>query len=247
MKLALIPPQAHLVDASRTGYHLLLPQHTDEKAYRAFYRWRRAEGDFLMLDNGVAEGVEVSGARLMEIGREYGVHEIVMPDVLMDMNATLDASYQFSREFADEEPWFNYVGVVQGTTLEELKTCASKLSTLTCVRTLAIPRHVETTIGIGTRFMIACYIRECFDCNIHLLGTNPEYITELIQYGSEYRRLGIRGIDTASPYYYTMDDKHLVHGGVARRPDDYYARVVHDKFALLQENIAVMKEWVYGY
>jgi hypothetical protein len=245
MKLALIPPRAHLMDTPNTGYHLLLPQHADDLMYHGHYMHRRAFGDFLILDNGIAEGVEVSPEELIRIACKYMVNEVVIPDTIGDGKTTIEQARNFKLH-ADRATAFHYIGVAQGRTYDELQACAGTLAGMYYVHTIAIPRHVETTIGSGTRLRLAMELTQAYDIPIHLLGTNPGAMHELKQYGEIYHMLGIRGIDTASPYYYTMKEECLINMKDVRREPDYYDAVARNK-PLLDINLAIMKEWVYGH
>ncbi len=244
MKLALIPPRAHLEEATGTGYQLLLPQHCDDNDYFEFYRRRRACGDFLMLDNGAAEGIAFAPEELLTIGMAYMVNEIVVPDVLRDKSATISLASNFER-LAERCPQFNYMGVVQGRTMDELETCAIAMSGLDYIDTLAVPRHVETTTGMGSRAALVKFIFEETGLPIHLLGCNPEAIDEMGQWGEVYRRYNVRGVDTASPFYYTMGHTLMGDGTVFRRPKDYFELKCRATDTL-EANISIMKNWVYG-
>lgn len=249
MKLALIPPRSQLVrsplNSARTGYHLLLPQHTRDEVYRGHYERRRAYGDFLILDNGVAEGVEFSFDDLLLTAFQFMVNEIVVPDVLYDGEATVQKAGDFSR-LAHTATKFNYMGVVQGRNYDELKQCMKVLASMKYITTLAIPRHVETTVGFGTRARLVEEATRAYGMPIHLLGTNPEAMQELEAFGSLYKHCNVRGIDTASPYYYAMQGQLLNNFDAhCRRSPSYYTDIIQDK-RILSNNISTMKEWVYG-
>lgn len=244
MKLALIPPRSQLNTSTGTGYHLLLPQHCNDQAYYDHYQRMRANGDFLMLDNGAAECVEFAIEDIMRYAHQYMVNEVVIPDTLQDWEASLKSVRAFEK-YASENSQFNYMAVVQGRSWEELEACAGDYGWIDYVDTIAIPRHVESTVAPGTRLHMVKYISEYVGGNIHLLGTNPEHMNELGDLGDIYRAYNVRGIDTASPYYYAMGHSVINHGTVYRRPDDYFTKAVLDP-TLVEANIALMKSWVYG-
>jgi hypothetical protein len=244
MKLALIPPRISLINTQNTGYHLLLPEHADDAYYESYYNWRRACGDFLMLDNGIAEGKPTDPEDLLGVAFKYMVNEVVVPDVLCDMKATIQAAWDFE-QYADEARSFNYMGVVQGSTLEELLSCMHDFAVMEYIDTLAIPRHVETTVGFGTRLRLVEHAFKTYDKEIHLLGTNPRAMSELRTYAEHYRLYGVRGIDTASPYYYAMAGQFIIEENHVARPEGYYDDCNYDEH-LAQQNVAVVKAWVYG-
>jgi len=232
-----------LMTTPTTGYQLLLPQHRDDPLYHNYYRWRRACGDFLILDNGACEGKLATAVQLMDMATRYMVNEVVIPDTLLDGDATVQQAYKFE-VVTRQWPQFRYMAVAQGQTYEGLLTCIDALAALPYVHTLAIPRHVENTVGPGTRYRLVEYISAECEQDIHLLGTNPMHMQELRAFGHFYRRFGVRGIDTASPYYYTMANKSLL-AEAEERPKDYFTREVPNGELLLL-NLAIMKEWVYG-
>jgi len=244
MKLALIPPRSSLIDTENTGYHLLLPEHADDPMYYGYYSWRRACGDFLMLDNGVAEGKPTDPEDLLGIAYKYMVNEVVVPDILCNASATIRAAWDFEK-YASEATAFKYVGVVQGSTYDDLVMCMHDLAMLEYISTLAIPRHVETTIGESTRLRLVAHANKYYRHQIHLLGTNPHNMSELRENGEHYRTYNVRGIDTASPYYYAMANQWIIREKPAVRPKDYYTTDTYDEL-LAQQNVAVMKAWVYG-
>lgn len=250
MKLALIPPRSQLVHqplvSARTGYHLLLPQHAEDEVYRMHYNRQRACGDFLILDNGVAEGVEISNDDLLLIAFQFMVNEVVVPDVLYEWEATVQKARDFATLAQEAFNKFNFVGVVQGRNYGELVQCMNALASMKYITTIAIPRHVETTVGFGTRARLVSFASAAHNLPIHLLGTNPHTMQELEAYGDLYRRCNVRGIDTASPYYYAMQGQ-LINNFDAHclRPPTYYEAGIRLK-QVLTNNISIMKDWVYG-
>jgi len=213
---------------------------------------RRAEGDFLMLDNGACEGHLVSNEELMQTANTYMVNEIVVPDVLCDMEATLNLVKGF-QDVALNSPEFNYMGVLQGLTMAELLECLRMYAQMSYISTIAIPRHVETTVGYGTRWRIVRHIREHYSFpqgphyQIHLLGTNPAYINELIVHNRDYEDAGVRGVDTASPYYYAMNGKLIKDLEGCKRPDDYYNhKFTKSEHQLAKANTSEVSLWTRG-
>jgi hypothetical protein len=172
------------------------------------------------------------------------VNEVVIPDTLRDMSETIQQAWKFEKVVSNW-PQFRYMAVVQGKTYDDLQACAHDLAVLPYVNTIAIPRHVESTVGPGTRVRLAEFIATSYGQEIHLLGTNPENMGELRVFGETYRMCGVRGVDTATPYYYSMANRSL-YAEATQRPKDYYDREIPNS-ELLMMNIAVMKEWVYGH
>lgn len=245
MKLALIPPFTCMGAIGHTDYQLLLPQNISNKRYaNAYHRFRR-EGHFMILDNGVAEGVETSPEELHELAYHMMVNEIVVPDVLGDVEQTLSLATHFHK-YADIK--FHYMGVVQGQDLDECYDCVNRFATLGYIRTIGVPRHLLTTINENARFHVVQYIRSTFGqrFNIHLLGTNPMFMREFEAFGRSYEAFNVRGVDTSAPFTYGMAGVSLLDTSEAvHRPDDYFNQVIPDP-AFMYSNITIMKDWTYG-
>jgi len=103
MKLALIPPIAYLEDFS-TDYHLVLAHlYRDNRVYRAFYKARKAVGEFIIMDNGAAElGASISQLELFELARDLKPNVLVCPDVLHKADATLAVANHFLDDYASD-------------------------------------------------------------------------------------------------------------------------------------------------
>lgn len=246
MKLALIPPFTCMGAIGHTDYQMLLPQNlqVSEHYVNAYRRFRR-EGHFMMLDNGAAEGIETEPMQLNDWARLMMVHEIVVPDELGDVAQTLSLATHFQK-YVDER--FHYMGVVQGQDLKECYACIRGFTTLNYIRTIGVPRHLLTTIGTEARYHIVQFIRSMYAqrYNIHLLGTNPEFMGEFDAYGNSYRAFNVRGVDTSAPFNYAMEGVSLLESDkVVLRPNDYFHRTIPDP-ARMYSNVTIMKDWTYG-
>lgn len=198
----------------------------------------------MILDNGIAEGIETSPGRLHALGRMMMVNEIVIPDTLGDLEATVHQARQFEASALQE---FAYMGVVQGQTLGECYDCVRHFSDLPYIRTLGVPRHLITTISQEARALIVAFTRRNFGqrFNIHLLGTNPEFMEEFTAYGQGYEAHGVRGVDTSAPFNYALAGATLMDKVKVPRPEDYFEKVIEDS-NLAFINIQLMKGWTYG-
>lgn len=245
IKLALIPPIEHVNSIRNTDYQLLLPQlFTEPKYTRAYLRARR-DGDFMILDNGIAEGIETNQVELHTRARQLMVNEIVVPDTLGDLAATVQQAKQFEPCARAE---FRYMGVVQGQSLNECYTCIRAFSDMPYIRTLGIPRHLLTTINEDARALIVAFVRRNFGWrfSMHLLGTNPEHMNELEGYGQHYQDQGVRGVDTSASYVYAAAGASLLETErKISRPENYFDLQITDH-RLAYTNIQLLKGWTYG-
>lgn len=242
MRLALIPPYENANIIQHTDYQLLLPQCLENNRYVHAYRRARRNGSYLILDNGAAEAVETSPEDLMERAHEMMVNEVVVPDVMGDGAATLEAALAFSVHTC---PQFNYMGVVQGSSWGECMDCIKGFSTLQYITTLGIPRHL-LDISEDMRVTLVDHIRLKYGdrWQLHLLGMNRKYTNELISYGRAYRMWHVRGIDTSAPFIYAFNGTPLTsHGTILERPENYFERSI-SYMDTTYINLSIMKLWV---
>jgi len=227
MKIALIPPVSRVELIHTTDYQLALPQGLDGfPTYLAEYRKARANGSFIILDNGAAEGNLYDSATLHTYALELMVNEIVVPDVLGDADATWDKANAFESSVQDAK--FNYMGVIQGANTDELIWMVQSYATKPWITTLGIPRHLLTSFPLGdqrnARVVIAQWIHDNFRgrFQLHLLGTNPKYITEITDYRTQFAMYGVRGVDTSAPFNYAFSQKPIESGVEVNRPNNYF-------------------------
>lgn len=244
IKLALIPPIAHVNSIRNTDYQLLLPQLLSNPRYVHAYLRARRDGAFMILDNGIAEGVQTSIGELHAKARMMMVNEIVVPDTLGDLESTILQAKQYEASALRE---FRYMGVVQGKTLAECYDCIRAFGELPYICTLGIPRHLLTTINKDARALIVAFVRRNFGWRfaVHLLGTSREYMKEFENYGQHYQDQGVRGVDTSAPYVYALAGATLVDNIRTERPDNYFDCIIADS-NLAHINIQLMKGWTYG-
>lgn len=246
MQLALIPPYENANIIAHTNYQLLLPQCLSNRRYRFAYRRARRRGSYMILDNGAAEGVEVEPDLLLHHAQDMMVNEIVVPDTIGDVDATLQQAARF-RKGVGTECKFNYMGVVQGTTWQECLECIAGFASFSYITTLGIPRHL-LDISEDFRANLVDFIRGRYEgrWQIHLLGMNRKYTNELISFGRTYRTYDVRGIDTSAPFIYAMSHIPLTrHGEVLQREENYFHRSI-DATDLVYINLTIMKDWVYS-
>lgn len=243
MKLALIPPYSQMNSIFRTNYQLVLPEHLANRDYQTAYMTARRNGDYLIMDNGAAEGELLSPGQLRSMALGLMVNEIVVPDVLGDMYATLKMAKEFFQFGVD--PRFKYMGVVQGKSLDECCACVEAFySDHGNITVLGIPRHlIHTTGNKKIRAELATYIYGSYPgYQIHLLGTNPSYIKELRENAYEFHRACVRGVDTSAPFNYAWGSKSMLNGDYCGRPE-YYFEINLPTTQALDYNIQLLKAW----
>ncbi len=241
MQVALIYPPALLKRyGATTKYHLVLPHLYQEKRYKDFYQKRSNEGDFIILDNGAAEGLEFGSKHLYTIAKGLGAHEIVIPDTLGDANDTIAKGLAFSRYTRDG---YRYMMVAQGSTILEVMQTIDMIATdnkFMYVTAIGIPRLINQE-DRHARFKVANFI-EKHDYNraleVHFLGAN-KHLDE-VGYLAE---TGVgRGIDTSAPIYMGLDGYVLANMDPwFPRPKDYFSMSKDHK--VVRTNINTYLDW----
>lgn len=245
MKAALIPPRGYFNTALRSDYHLVLPQIPYDR-YEHLYSNLVDETDFIILDNGAAEGQLVTDGALTNAMFTYGANEVVVPDVISDMQATVAHAIRFLT--SQYLPSFTKpMLVVQGKTLTEVQQCIDIFSETWPEATLGIPRHLLGTLHDGSaRAHVLSYIESTWgEKTVHLLGTHPKYPAEIKVLAEAFP--WVRGVDTSMPYNFTIAGELLTEAspGVAR-PDGYFDQVHKLDGDLLDRNIRTYLEWASG-
>jgi hypothetical protein len=106
--------------------------------YSTFYR-NLSKENFLILDNGEAEGARVPDRALIDHAIAIGAREIVVPDVMMNCEETIERARQFVKY---AHPQFRYIGVLQGTTIQEWLKCWNAFDALDYIDVIAFPRNM---------------------------------------------------------------------------------------------------------
>lgn len=249
MRLALIPPRGMEELALRSNFHLALA-HITHSDYLRTYGVAAKRGDFIVMDNGVAEGQLISTKNLMVAAQRLGAHELVIPDVLGDARATrtaieefLTQAYHMPKAYHSAE----YFAVAQGSNLGEVRDLVSWLAPQMSIRTVGIPRLLMKMTMLSARIDLANWIEDTFPgrFKIHLLGANslwPREIVSVCKYAPH-----VRSIDTSMPFAYAMAGERLDVKYTAKisRPPQYF-EIPHDKDCtdLIHRNIHTMLGWV---
>jgi hypothetical protein len=243
VKAALIPSRGYEQHALASDIHLALPLEDTRSnlQYSAYLRTARWRNDYIILDNGVAEGQLVDNDTLMMYGKMIGAHEVVAPDVMSDAEQTLALTKEFMDGLKSWENKPRIMGVLQGNG-DELEVLLDEFEALG-INTIGIPKvHVKSE-GDDVRAKIADMIDfkypDRFD--IHLLGLNKVFPTEMkvIDFPTQ-----IRSMDSAQPFKAAEADAQLSHStGYHPRRADYFSVEVWTNPTLLHLNIITFKEW----
>jgi len=249
LRAALIPPMGAEYSALSSDIHLVLPlkECRDNPDYLAAYRhaWRR--GDYLILDNGCAEGKIVDNRVLIQFARTINAHEVVAPDVMGDGPLTLRRTVEFVR-YVPEARNYSIMGVLQGENIQQVLRLAEAFAQLPIITAVGIPKILVSTIDHEVRARVAANILKVYGnrFEIHLLGLNRDFQTEMLDVTFPPE---IRSMDSAQPYKFTeagivMTAVNVTgRGELARRRHDYFSAPRKYDAGLLASNIETFMSW----
>ncbi len=251
-KMIYIPPFAML--NQMTGYRqLMLPHLIWNEEYCKHFRKTRNLGQYIILDNGAAEGQEVAWSRLIDVANEYRVDELVLPDTLGNPIDTLSKGKDFIKDLGGQIPARTKLGfVLHGNnardaieTYERLKRDSAAF--FKRLEVLYIPRILVTPENPKARIEVADYIlrSETLPRRIHFLGASPHRIDE-----GKWLREGlvraVRSMDTSAPFVYALRHSYVNDGKkYLRDQDTYFSSLVTNNIrAIAMRNCEVMDEWI---
>lgn len=246
MKAALIPPKGLETLALQSRFHLALavPELMMRKAYVKTYQRAVRLGDYVVLDNGAAEGTCASHSEIRSYSAEVGAQEIVLPDVLYKSNETLQ---QVKWYLDDRPPVGPKMAVAQGTDIRAIKNLIRRYKEWEQITCIGIPRHLTATLDRrAVRIELANWIAEEFGTRfeIHMLGATATWLPE-IKHIAKYAS-HVRSIDTSMPFTYALAGLKLSEtGNVVQRPANYF-EVDHStrvRAQLVHDNIKTYMEW----
>ena len=255
-KLALIPPVSLLDTAIGSDHQLALPHMlASNEEYLNWYRARGDAGDYIILDNGEAEGENrFKTHELIEMAVDIKADEVVAHDVMGDMEATKSATKQFLRDVPNIHGSAGLkIGIVaQGENRSEVIDFVDYFLEHHALEfdTIHLPRHLIGSLGPVGRISIAKALKQTypslFDAyDVHFLGAHYEAPAELLRLAHEMPE--VRSMDTSMPYNYAYAGSGLT-GGRHKRPEGYFELRREDfkDLNLVHENIRIMKRWVNG-
>jgi hypothetical protein len=252
MRLAIIPPLGFeryfpMSDGIQMG--LCVGSCINSPWYTTALTEASRRGDYVILDNGAAEGDRCANRVLKETANLINAREIVLPDVIGQRGRTLTDIQTYLKYHSDSTK--NYMAVVQGRDFDDLRRFVKDVVDLQ-VLTLGIPRDLVATITLSARLDLANWIESEFPgrFQIHFLGTNPLWIDEIKQ-AAKYAG-HVRSVDTSAPFVYA--GRNLFLGDSDTRKFKNVQRsqgYLKGEFALmypplLDRNIQVMKAWAQG-
>lgn len=226
------------LDLIKNDTHFLALLHLVERStpYREFFQARAAEGAFILLDCSAIESPGLATAEhMIETALTIQASEVMLPDVIRDMDATLESSANMlmvlDARFGSDKP-FQIMAVPQGRNGEEWLKCADTMLRWPGVTTLGI--SYTTTNYFGSRAVV---LNKLYETNgawlrdkiIHLLGCFA--ISEVQLVADRYP--DVRSVDSAIAAIYAEQHMLIEHG--LPRPRDLRARTINFETSVLPE------------
>lgn len=213
-KIAEIVPVMHLEQIRHNHYHMclahLLVDKEDERYaafYRRFYQRMSAEGKFVLMDNGAAEGSQLPVEELVRLYQVINPTEIVLPDTLNNSLDTLRKTLNFIEEYRCLP--YRFMGVPQGKNFDEWCMCAEAMMREPRINTIGVSKFLNIATGDEEIRLTACaYLKGMMeflgrerDIEVHLLGCDegPAMVRRIQE---NYPM--VRGCDSAFAYIATQ-------------------------------------------
>ena len=227
------------LDLNKNDTHFLALLHLVERStpYREFFQARAAEGAFILLDCSAVESPGLATAECMiETALTIQASEVMLPDVIQDMDATLESSANMltvlDARFGSDKP-FQIMVVPQGRNGDEWLECADTMLRWPGITTLGIS-YTTTNYYFGSRVIVLNKLYETSgawlkDKIIHLLGCFA--ISEVQMVANRYP--DVRSVDSAIAAIYAEQHVLIEHG--LPRPRDLKARTINFETSVLPE------------
>lgn len=209
MKYAVIAPP-HILDMIeyQATFHMALGQWLVwHGKYKEWYIKRIRAGDFVMVDNGAAEPEDerVRFDLIVDACRQIRADEIVLPDVLRDKEATIEATVSNAVHVAPP----NRVIVPQGSTIDEWVECLKILDDKLEGKyaTIGIPKHLELCEGGRIAALNKAPLNILDEHHIHLFGVLENPHREISNALKAYP--WIRSIDTGAAIAWAQNGRWI--------------------------------------
>ncbi len=250
MQVALIAPWELLYYQRKTHYQLMLPQLLTNPEYCDAYDEFTARGDYVIMDNGAAEGKAFADDYLLGQATLFKVSELAIPDVLGDTEETYARMEMFLAHVQQNlgSPFpFKFGLVAQGRDRREALDLVYKVvgsRWVDDIKTIFIPRLLVSEDDRFVRINIAEELWDEFGdrFDLHMFGSSPVWPREILAIQAEAPF--VRGIDTSLPFNMTHKKLSVMNGGNSTRPSDYFD-LEAEEFdpVLLDRNVGTYLSW----
>lgn len=211
-RVAQIVPACCLELTKDNQYHMCLANiAARNKTYADFYKRMVSEGKYVLMDNGAAEGEQLSTASLISMYEYINPTEIVVPDTLCDGPDTLRKAVEFIAKYPDLP--YKLMFVPQGKTFEEwCNNAKALLLSFENANSVGVSKFLNiATDDPMIRYAAAGFIEEFNathnrNVEVHLLGCDegPAIVRDIqLEYPS------VRGCDSAFAYIAAQAGTHI--------------------------------------
>ena len=206
MKLGVIAPVSTLPLLNLGTCHLILTSLVlSNNTYAQFYKQRKKEGDYIILDNDAHEnGASSVLQQLINAAKIVEPDEIVLPDMIRNHVHTLHMTQKALPFLKSQFPEAKLMAVPQGKTQIEWDHCLMQhLQYSQYIDVIGIPRVYADDFGSwvpAVESTLKFMIHE--NTEIHLLGS-PYNLDSAAEVERTYPRT-VRSTDTAKPLHYAL-------------------------------------------
>ncbi len=212
-KVAHIVPVSHLADTVGNQYHMCLAHLVECTEYREHFAEMARKGRFVLMDNGAAEGSQLSFDKLFEMYEQINPTEIVLPDTLYEPGSTIEKTRKFLVEMDNRGVRYRTMAVPQGRTFEEWCACATIFVKDTRISSIGVSKFLNIATGDRyVRFEACKYLDKLIrqygrkDLEVHLLGCDEgPSIVKMIHQAFPF----VRGCDSAFAYLCAQAQKKV--------------------------------------
>lgn len=214
-RVAHIVPVTHLQDTANDQYHMCLAHLVADDRYREHFAKLSANGKFVLMDNGAAEGAQLPFGKLLEMYEQIQPTEIVLPDTLYEPGSTIQKTRNFLKMLDDRGLTGQYrvMAVPQGKTLSEWEACARIFVKDTRIHSIGVSKFLNIATNAKYIRVDACTVLNKLineyhrtDLEVHLLGCDEgPQVVNMIHRIFPF----VRGCDSAFAYLAAQANKHL--------------------------------------
>lgn len=182
--------------------------------YGAYYASAaRKPGTYVLMDNGAAEGEQLSNEELLRCYGRIHPNEIVLPDTLCDGKDTLKKMDEALELFVESERLpYRIMAVPQGKDFDEWSACAEVMVQDRRIHTIGVSKFLQMTTGTiwirhaaVERLALLMEVYGRHDLEVHLLGcSEPLHYVQTIMDTFPF----VRGCDSALGYLFAQAQVH---------------------------------------
>lgn len=149
MKAAIIAPVPHLDVARLSDFHLVLaPLVLEDEYYAQFYRERALAGDYIILDNGVAEsGIALDVAQIERAAEVVPPSEVVIPDAWLDSVRNIHLFRRHVERLRHSFPEALLMAIAQGGSLGTWFWCWDYFMSDARADVIGLPKNMTSPKG----------------------------------------------------------------------------------------------------